>query len=342
MKKSIFLLIAVLALTFGLCSCQSGNNTASKDSDKIKVVTTIFPEYDWVKAILGDKADKAQLTLLMDKGADLHNYQPSTSDIAKISEADLFIHVGGASDKWVEDVLKHKKNKNMQIINLMEVLGDKAKEEEIKEGMEDHDHDHDKDKDHDHDHDKDKDHDHDDLIEYDEHLWLSLSNAKLFCDKIAKALSQLDKENAETYQKNYEAYAKKIDQLNEEYEKVVASSPNKTLVFGDRFPFRYMVGDYGLDYYAAFIGCSVESEASFDTITFLAKKVDQKGLKSVITLENSNQKIAKSIIENTASKDQQILTMNSMQSVNEKDIKAGLTYLDIMKENLKVLKQALN
>ena len=332
MKKIItFMLVAVLAVCAlsGCGTSKSGEDTKDK---KIKIVTTIFPEYDWVMQILGDKADKADVTMLLDKGVDLHSYQPSTADIAKISEADVFIYVGGESDEWVEDVLKEAKNKKLKVINLMDVMGDKAKEEEVKEGMQPEEEEHAEEA---------KDGKEEEEVEYDEHVWLSLKNAKIFTKKIADVLSEVDKDDAKTYQANYESYAKKLDDLDKKYAEAVASAKNKTLVFGDRFPFRYLVNDYGLDYYAAFVGCSAESEASFETVTFLAKKIDELGLGNVLTIEGKNHKIAKTVVDNTKNKDQKVLTMDSMQSTTSKDVKDGATYLGIMEKNLEVLKEAL-
>lgn len=332
MKKIITLtLVAVLAVCAlsGCGTSKSGEDTKDK---KIKIVTTIFPEYDWVMQILGDKADKADVTMLLDKGVDLHSYQPSTADIAKISEADVFIYVGGESDEWVEDVLKEAKNKKLKVINLMDVMGDKAKEEEVKEGMQPEEEEHAEEA---------KDGKEEEEVEYDEHVWLSLKNAKIFTKKIADVLSEVDKDDAKTYQANYESYAKKLDDLDKKYADAVASAKNKTLVFGDRFPFRYLVNDYGLDYYAAFVGCSAESEASFETVTFLAKKIDELGLGNVLTIEGKNHKIAKTVVDNTKNKDQKVLTMDSMQSTTSKDVKDGATYLGIMEKNLEVLKEAL-
>ena len=177
--------------------------------------------------------------------------------------------------------------------------------------------------------------------EYDEHVWLSLKNAKVFCKATADDLSEIDKDHAETYQKNEENYAAKLDELDQNYQKTVDEASQKTLLFGDRFPFRYMVDDYGLDYYAAFMGCSAETEASFETITFLAGKLDELGLKNVMTIEKSDQKITKAIIENTKDKNQKILTLDSMQSATSDDVKAGTTYLSVMEDNLEVLKEAL-
>lgn len=332
MKKIITLMLVAVLAVFALSGCGTSKSGEDKNDKKIKIVTTIFPEYDWVMQILGDKADKADVTMLLDKGVDLHSYQPSTADIAKISEADVFIYVGGESDEWVEDVLKEAKNKKLKVINLMDVMGDKAKEEEVKEGMQEEEEEHAEEA---------KDGKEEEEVEYDEHVWLSLKNAKIFTKKIADVLSEVDKDDAKTYQANYESYAKKLDDLDKKYADAVASAKNKTLVFGDRFPFRYLVNDYGLDYYAAFVGCSAESEASFETVTFLAKKIDELGLGNVLTIEGKNHKIAKTVVDNTKNKDQKVLTMDSMQSTTSKDVKDGATYLGIMEKNLEVLKEAL-
>ena len=331
MKKIITLMLVAVLAVFALSGCGTSKSGEDTKDKKIKIVTTIFPEYDWVMQILGDKADKADVTMLLDKGVDLHSYQPSTADIAKISEADVFIYVGGESDEWVEDVLKEAKNKKLKVINLMDVMGDKAKEEEVKEGMQPEEEEAE----------EAKDGKEEEEVEYDEHVWLSLKNAKIFTKKIADVLSEVDKDDAKTYQANYESYAKKLDDLDKKYADAVASAKNKTLVFGDRFPFRYLVNDYGLDYYAAFVGCSAESEASFETVTFLAKKVDELGLSDVLTIEGKNHKIAKTVIENTKEKNQKVLTLDSMQSTTAKDVKDGATYLGIMEKNLEVLKEAL-
>lgn len=332
MKKIITLMLVAVLAVCALSGCGTSKSGEDTKDKKIKIVTTIFPEYDWVMQILGDKADKADVTMLLDKGVDLHSYQPSTADIAKISEADVFIYVGGESDEWVEDVLKEAKNKKLKVINLMDVMGDKAKEEEVKEGMQEEEEEHAEEA---------KDGKEEEEVEYDEHVWLSLKNAKIFTKKIADVLSEVDKDDAKTYQANYESYAKKLDDLDKKYADAVASAKNKTLVFGDRFPFRYLVNDYGLDYYAAFVGCSAESEASFETVTFLAKKIDELGLSNVLTIEGKNHKIANTVVDNTKNKDQKVLTMDSMQSTTSKDVKDGATYLGIMEKNLEVLKEAL-
>ena len=343
MKKIISIIVAVMVMAGSLSAC-SNKTDDNTDSKKIQIVTTIFPEYDWVKNITGDKAEQIELTLLAGNGVDLHSYQPSIDDILKISSCDLFIYVGGESDKWVDDALAQATNKDMVVISLLDVLGDKVKNEEIVEGMEhEHDHEHeDEDHDHDEDHDEDHDHDHEHEEELDEHVWLSLKNAMIICDKITESLKAIDPSNADHYQENANGYKGKLSIMDAEYNAAVNEAAVKTLLFGDRFPFRYMTDDYGLSYYAAFTGCSAETEASFETVIFLAGKIDELGLKSILTIEGSDKKIAETIKNSTNTKDQKILTLNSMQGITSKDIEGGVTYLSVMTDNLNILKEALN
>ena len=339
MKKHYSALAVLMSLAMGLSACQA--KTKKNDEKKLKIVTTIFPEYDWVMNILGDEKDIADVTLLLDNGVDLHSYQPTAEDIVKIQNCDMFIYVGGESDEWVEDVLETAGNKDMAVVNLLEELGDQVKEEELVEGMQgedEHDHDHEHEEDHEHDHDEDHE---EEETEYDEHVWLSLKNASILVNAISKKLQTLDADHAGSFEKNGQAYIEKLDALDKQYESAVSESTVKTLLFGDRFPFRYLVDDYGLSYYAAFIGCSAETEASFETIAFLSQKADELSLHAVMTIEGPNHKIAETIIENTSSKDQKILVLDSMQSVTSKDITDGTTYLSIMQKNLDVLKEAL-
>lgn len=323
MKKIISLALCILILT----AITTGCGTPAADSGKLSIVTTIFPEYDWVKQIMGNKADNAGITLLLDNGVDLHSYQPTVDDIVKISVCDMFIYVGGESDGWVTKVLKEAKNKNMVVINLLEVLGDSLKEEEVKEGMETE---------------AEEDEEEDEEgPEYDEHVWLSLKNAAKICKYISEKLGDIDKDNKDAYASNTAAYIEKLNALDAKYTEAVNGAAVKTLLFGDRFPFRYLTDDYGLDYYAAFVGCSAESEASFKTIKFLADKADELGLKAIMQIESSDGKIARTVKETTVNKDQTVLTLDSMQSATSDDVKKGVTYLSIMENNLSVLKDAL-
>ena len=332
MKKITALLLALFVLVGALAGCGKRNDT--NKTDKLSIVTTIFPEYDWVREILGDKADNAEITMLLDNGVDLHSYQPTADDIVKISDCDLFIYVGGESDGWVEDALRNAANRNMKVINLLEVLGDSVKTEEIVEGMqEEHEHEDA------HAHDDAEEHEHEE--EADEHVWLSLKNAKMLVRVISKALQELDPDNKDIYAANADAYVKKLSALDADYQAAVDAASNKTILFGDRFPFRYLVDDYGLRYYAAFVGCSAETEAGFETISFLAKRVDEWKLPCVLTIEGAQHKIAETIVRNTTTKNQKVLTMDSMQSTTTQDVKNGTTYLSVMEKNLSVLKEAL-
>lgn len=345
MKKFIILFIAAILTAGNLIACGQAGTADVSGSDGIQIVTTIFPEYDWVMNILGDNPAGAKVTMLLDKGVDLHSYQPTAEDMLKISSCDMFIYVGGESDEWVEDALKGAVNKDMTVINLLDVLGDSVKEEEVVEGMQEseHEHEHEHEDDDAHEHEEDEhEHEHEEgEPEYDEHVWLSLRNAAVLTEKISEELQKLDAGNASVYKANTEAYVEKLSALDKEYKDAVSAASVKTLLFGDRFPFRYLTDDYGLSYYAAFVGCSAETEASFETITFLAGKVDELKLPAIMTIEGSDQKIAKTIVENTTDKDQKILTMDSMQSVTAKDVEAGANYFSVMENNLEVLKEAL-
>ena len=323
LKKIITGVLAAFMLA-GCAPKQQQNTT------KLKIVATTFPQYDWIREIIGKDNTNVDLQLLMKNGGDLHSYQPTAGDIANIADANLFVYVGGESDEWVDDALEEKTNKDMKVVNMMQTLGDDIDEEE--EGLEDHDHDHDHD---------DKDHDHDE-IEYDEHVWLSLKRAQKIVKAIADELVELDPTNAKKYQANAEAYIAKLSSLDKSYESTVNTVKDKTWIFADRMPFHYLAKDYGITTYAAFNGCSTETNASFNTIVTLAKYADEFGINHIMTIEGSDHKLAKAVIENTAEKNQEILTLNSLQSVSQSDIDKGLTYYGAMEENLKVLAQSFN
>lgn len=321
MKKILALLLALWIPAAVLSGCVPQDDSAA--SNKLNIVTTIFPAYDWVREILGAETDRAEITMLLDSGVDLHSYQPTVDDIVKISDCDLFLYVGGESDGWVDDALKNAPNKDRKVIRLLDVLGDSAKAEETVAGM------------------QEEEHDHEEEAEYDEHIWLSLKNAQVLVAAISEALQETDPARKDTYAANAAAYVEKLSALDGEYRAAVDSGKYKTLLFGDRFPFRYLADDYGLDYYAAFPGCSAETEASFETVSFLAGKMDALGLPCVLTIEGTQHKIAETIVQNTAQKNQQVLTMDSMQAVTANDAASGVSYLSIMEKNLSVLKKAL-
>lgn len=315
--KCISPIIAAVLILLSLCACA---DTKTAESGKIKVVCTVFPIYDWTREIVGDKAE---IIWLAQNGTDMHSFQPSVADIVKIAECDVLIYIGGESDKWVNEASKQYENEDRELINLTALLGDSLKEEEHTEGMEEE-----------HEHEEEE-------TEYDEHVWLSIKNAVLFSGAIADALADKDPQNAEFYKENARNYTKKLTALDGEYQKAASEAKNKTLLFADRFPFRYLTEDYGLSYYAAFPGCSSETEASFETVAFLSAKADELGLKSIIKTETAGTKIAETVIANTKEKNQEILVLDSMQSVGIKDAKNGITYLSVMEKNLETLKKAL-
>ncbi len=514
MKRRLSCLLAGVFMAAALSACTdqtppADSHDAGTDTGARSIVATTFPQYDWVREILGDNPGDIALTLLLDDGVDLHSYQPTVEDIAHVSACDMFIYVGGESDAWVDDVLETAINQDMVVVNMVEALGDKAKEEEVVEGMEhSHAHSHGEidpdairdrpladwqgswttvetalqdgvldeyvehnahangvefeaqkaayaqrwqsdyealtisdgsvdfggvsahytylgyrlvESDHggtvwygfeaedgaagvpryiafsDHGtgdgHGDGHEEEHGDghgehesphfhlrygdegfealtAVEHwsptyfqsdaageeiaaamtghghahasDEHVWLSLKNAQAICDHIAGALARLDEENADVYAANAAAYNTKLAELDAAYQSAVDAAAVKTLLFCDRFPFRYLADDYGLSYYAAFSGCSAESEASFETIVFLAGKMDELGLAHVMVIEGTDQAIARTVIDNTAAKNQQVLVLDSMQSVTARHVASGTTYLSVMESNLDVLKKALS
>ena len=330
MKKLISIVMVVVLLASSLIACNANNKkqVEQTDNNNIKIVTTIFPIYDWVKNILGEKFDKENVSILLDNSVDLHNYQPTSADIVKISNSDLFIYVGGESDEWVPEVLNQVSNKNLKTLNLMDCLSGNLQLEEEKEGMEESTEEH-------------AGSEEEDEEEYDEHIWLSLKNAVKLVSAISNVIKDIDNDNSNIYETNEKAYIDKLKVLDNDYNDMANAASNKMLIFGDRFPFLYMTKDYGLDYYAAFKGCSAETEASFKTIVFLTQKLDEYNLDYIMTIEGTNHKIAETIIENSKDKDRKILELNSMQSTTSNDINQGANYLDIMKNNLETLKKII-
>ena len=334
MKKIASIAILLFASVLMLTACNTESGKKDSAPKKISVVATIYPQYDWLKNVIGEHADAVDLKLLIKNGTDLHSYKPSAQDIATIAKADLVVYVGGESDEWIEKALEATPKEGRIALNLMKALGDRVKEEEVVEGMqvevtepaE-----------------ATSEHHHHEEVENDEHIWLSMVAAKYLVGvDIVKALVKIDTANAETYRSNAADYTVKLNEIDDEYADAVAEATHETILFGDRFPFRYLVDDYGIKYYAAFAGCSAESEASFETVTFLANKMDSLALPAILTIDGSDGKIARAILDASKnSKNAQVLTLNSMQSVTDEQIKAGVDYLSIMRDNLEVLKKAL-
>lgn len=319
MKKRMLSFISAVALLFGATGCSAVTKAENQKDSQLSIVCTLFPEYDWTREILGDEAENVNLTYLLDTGESLHSFQPSAKDMVVISDCDLFVYVGGESESWVDDALKEVTNPDMKVIKLMDVIGDSAKEEEVKEGMQSD----------------------EEEPEYDEHVWLSVKNAEALCSAICETLCEIQPESADVYRGHLDEYTQKLQKLDSDFADMAENASVKTVVFGDKFPFRYFVDDYHIDYYAAFVGCSAETEASFETIAFLAKKLDELHLNTIFTIQNTDVSVANAIIASTENKNQQIVTLNSMQSITRDDINNGATYLGIMQENLDTLREAL-
>ena len=320
-------IIGVLGIVLSAVLFVGCNDTEKVDTakgKKLSVVTTIYPEYAWVKEILGARVDSLDLLLLVKNGMDLHSFNPSAKDIATIANADVVVYVGGESDQWVAKALAATPKAGRVALNLMELLGDRVKEEEVVEGME-------------HEHAEEAEE-----VENDEHVWLSLKNAEILVRQLAEAVAKLDTAHATEYHMNAALYIAKVSALDAQYRATVESAERKVILVGDRFPFRYLVDDYGLKYYAAFVGCSAESEASFETVAFLANKMDSLSLPAILTIDGGDGKIAQAVLTaSKKSKDAPVLTLNSMQSVTEEQINSGVDYLSMMQDNLDVLKKVL-
>jgi ABC-type metal ion transport system, periplasmic component/surface adhesin len=311
-KNLIKLSLMLLILPFLASGCSS----KKEDGGKLKVMTTIFPPYDIVRAITKEEAN---ISMLLKPGADSHSFDPSPKDMASIEKSDIFIYVGG--ETWVDIILSGIDTKKVKVIRLMDYID--LKEEELVEGMES-----------DHDHDRDEDH----KEEYDEHIWTSPENMKKLVKKVKNELLKLDSKNKKNYEKNSNEYIEKLEKLDKKFKKIVENSSRKELIFADRFPFRYFTDEYDLKYSAAFSGCSNETEASAKTIAYLINKVKKEKIPVVFYLETSNGKMADTIVSETGAKK---LLLHSAHNISASDFKKGTTYIDIMEGNLKNLKEAL-
>jgi len=308
-RKILSLLLALL--TLALCGCAVRGAEPQAADGKPHIVVTIYPVWDWVREMLGEKSDEVELTLLLDDGVDMHSFQPTVADMAAVASCDLLIYVGGESDEWIGDV--EPVNADQRRVSLLELLGDGVFEEELREGMQG---------------------EADGAA--DEHVWLSPKRARALCAALLPYLRDL-RLDARYLDASTAAYEAKLDALDEAYAEAASAAARRTLLFADRFPFRYLAEDYGLDYYAAFPGCEAETEASFRTVAFLAGKLDELALPCVLTIETGDGKLARTVLDSSAEPDRPALTLHSMQGPC-----GGRSYLEIMEENLTVLKEALN
>ena len=313
MKRIICIILCMTVVLFSLCSCGKVEEN-KKDDGKLNIVATIFPPYDFAKNAGGDFVN---VSMLLKPGMESHSYDPTPQDIIKIQECDLFIYTGGESDEWVKDILESGNDKPKKVIAMMDIVDTVA--EEIVEGME-------------------EDNDDSDEIEYDEHVWTSPKNAMDITTAITKALCELDENHQASFNQNLMTYRRELSKLDSEFQEVTENAKRKTLVFGDRFPFRYFADEYGLKYYAAFPGCSSETEPSPNTISFLIDKVKQEKIPVVFSIEFSNGKVADTICENTGAKK---LTFHSYHNITQEQFDSNTSYLSLMHDNVKALKEAL-
>ncbi len=323
MKKILAIMFSVLLIALTATGCSE--NTLTAENEELKIVCTVFPQYDYIRNILGSEEN---VSLLVESGGDLHSYQPTARDILEISQATMFVHIGGSSDNWVDAALKAAQNPDLikvslvDMVNLCEV-----------ESLEEHKHSHADSHSHNHEHSNGE------ACEADEHIWLSVKNSIAITKNLCEIICNTDPENAEIYRKNTENYISKLEELDKKFEETIGTAKRKTVVFADRFPFIYLINDYKMEYFAAFSGCSSESEASFETISFLNKKITELSLPAVFITESSDGSIAKTVVYGSQT---EIYTLDSMQSVSSKDIENGADYIEIMTKNLEILKEALN
>ncbi|MBQ2957123.1 MAG: zinc ABC transporter substrate-binding protein [Clostridia bacterium] len=315
MKKAMMVLLLALLLMAGSVSAAE-----AAEADKLQVVATIFPQYDFIRAIAGDKVE---LTMLLKPGAEIHSYEPSPQDILAIQKSDLFVYVGGESDAWIKTILESAQSDTRKDVALMELV----------ETTDEHGHEHDEDHEHEYTHGEDHEH------EYDEHVWTSPVNTMTIVSCLTDALCELDEANADFYRANEKAYLAELTELDEAFREVVASSEKKHLVFGDRFPLTYFVLEYGLTYSAAFPGCASESEPSAATVTQLIMDIMKEQIPVVFYIELSNHQLADVLAEQTGAK---AMLFYTCQNITSDDFAAGKTYLELMRMNIEPLREALS
>lgn len=328
MKRKLFILIliSVLCVLTVFSSCTKPDMNAG-GTDKKKIITvSVFPIYDWVREVSRGSGG-VDVRLLIDSGTDMHSYQPSAADILKITQSDMFIFVGGESDEWAKKALENDSSSKTEALAVTDALEDYLLAEEELPGIEDK---------HSHAHEEAGE------TENDEHVWLSLKNAEVFTDIIAEKLASTDPENADLYYNNAKNYVSRLSELESEYNSVVKNAKRDIIIVCDRFPFRYLTDEFSIKYYAAFSGCTSETDASFKTVSFLINKANELKTDCLITADGSDKKLARTVASCMNEKDIKILTLDSMQTVSKRDIDGGKTYLSVMRSNLETLSCALD
>lgn len=323
MKKTLIYCLTAAMLLLALAGCGAQKPQEEAQTDRLTIVTTIYPQYDFANQIAGELAE---VTMLLKPGAETHSYEPTPQDIKKLQSCDLFIYTGGENDVWVEGILDSMGEQRPDTLRLMDCVT--TVEEEFVEGME-----------HDHDHDHEEAQDEAHVHQVDEHVWTSPKNAIAIVQEMTDLMSEKDADHAETYRRNSVDYIAQLEQLDAAFQEVTEHAQRNTILIADRFPFRYLADAYGLEYYAAFSGCSSETEPSAATVAFLIEKTKEEQLPVVFTVDITNPKMAESIVEVTGAKH---LVLQSCHNLTKDQREAGETYLSLMTQNVECLREALN
>ena len=318
LKRKLLAVITAAATVFSLCACSSESGYSNSDSGKLKSISTVFPPYDLARQIAGDNAE---ISILLPPGSEIHNYEPSAKDMIAIRNCDIFLYIGGENEQWAEKLINSNDTENVKAVKLIDYVPTLSEDED------EHDHDHDHDHDHEHEH------------ETDEHIWTSPKNAQLMLSAVYDAICKVDPSNKQTYTKNKDAYAKQLSDLDNAYRSAVDNAKNKTIVLADKFPFRYLAHEYGLEFSAAFAACSDESEPGVSTMIKLTKTIKENNIPAVYYLEFSSTKIADTLCDETGATK---LMLHSCHNVSKQDIENNISYVDLMKQNLEYLKLTLN
>lgn len=316
LKRKLLAVITAAATVLSLCACSSESGYSSSDSGKLKIISTVFPPYDLARQIAGDDAE---ISILLPPGSEIHNYEPSAKDMIAIRNCDIFLYIGGENEQWAEKLINSNDTENVTAVKLIDYVPALSEDED----------------EHDHDHDHDHDHEH----ETDEHIWTSPKNAQLMLSAVYDAICKVDPSGKQTYTKNKDAYAKQLSDLDDAYRSAVDNAKNKTIVLADKFPFRYLAHEYGLEFSAAFAACSDESEPGVSTMIKLTKTIKENNIPAVYYLEFSSTKIADTLCDETGATK---LMLHSCHNVSKQDIENNVSYVDLMKQNLENLKLTLN
>lgn len=314
LKRKLLAVITAAATVLSLCACSSESGYSNSDSGKLKIISTVFPPYDLARQIAGDNAE---ISILLPPGSEIHNYEPSAKDMIAIRNCDIFLYIGGENEQWAEKLINSNDTENVTAVKLIDYVPTLSEDED------EHDHDHD----HEHEH------------ETDEHIWTSPKNAQLMLSAVYDAICKVDPSDKQTYTKNKDAYAKQLSDLDDAYRSAVDNAKNKTIVLADKFPFRYLAHEYGLEFSAAFAACSDESEPGVSTMIKLTKTIKENNIPAVYYLEFSSTKIADTLCDEAGATK---LMLHSCHNVSKQDIENNVSYVDLMKQNLENLKLTLN